>query len=648
MNNICGFWKFRTERKDLLTDSFVKMAQTDASINSKKASFWMNEPNGIVLGYGRLSPEAEIVQPKQSSCSRYVLAYEGEIYNLKEIQEELMPCSNAAGAPYGAKKDADIMIDAISKWGLEETLKKLNGVFVFALWDKHENKLFIARDRIGVKNFYYGIQNNILFFSSTIGSICSNDLFFTDIDRNVLALFFRYNCVPAPYSIYKDIKKLKQGFFAVINGDMGITEHCYWDALAVVKDGALNPIQKAPREIADELEEMLLDSVGRRLPAGASGGVFLSGGIDSSLIASLAQTQRDVPIQTFNIGLDQERYDETIFAEAIARHLGTKHTVFNIMPRHILNTVQQMPKVYDEPFSDSSQIPTFLLFQFARQYITAGLSGDGGDEVFGGYNRYLWADTVWNFFKAWPGFMKKMCAGAIQGVSPERLDGLSRRYSSLCPKFLNHRLFGDKLHKAAEAMKSSSPDDLYFRLTSHWQNPEELVFDSREPDTITRESKVPGSVPNFIDRMMYFDLMTYLPDDGLVKVVKVSEAMELSARAPILDHRIVEFSKRLPLSVKIRGGKSKWILRQILHKYVPEKLLERPKMGFGVPIDTWLRGPLRGWAEELLDEREIRKDMLLNPKPIKKLWSEHLTGKKNNSYHLWDILMFQAWKKEWM
>jgi len=648
MNNISGFWKARAQRKDQLTDSFVKMSGMDLSENSKGKNFWIDENTGMVLGYSEVSVNSEIIQPKRSSCGRYVVAYEGEIYNALEIASELTGNSDGSRAFSGEENDIDIVTEAIVRWGLENTLGKLNGVFAFALWDTREKKLFLARDRIGTKSFYYGVQNNVLFFSSTIKSICANDLFFANLDKNALALYFRYNCVPVPHSIYKNIRKLKQGCFAIVNQALDMTEHCYWSALDAVTKGAANLTEKTEKESIEELEKLLLDSVERRLSKSASTGVFLSGGVDSSLIAALSQAWGDVPIQTFSLGLEQERYDETASAKKIAGHLGTKHTVLKLLPDDILNTVRKMSKIYDEPFSDSSQVPTFLIFQFARQYVTAGLSGDGGDEVFGGYNRYVWANNVWNFAKRWPLFMKKMCAGAIQRISPETLDRLAQKYSSISPKFLDHRLFGDKLHKAAEAMKSSSPDEIYFKLTSHWQNPEKIVFDSQEPDTIINDLKIREDIPNFVDRMMYFDLMTYLPDDGLVKVVKASEAADLSARAPILDHRVVEFSKRLPLSTKIKNGQSKWILRQILYKYVPKEMIERPKMGFGVPIDTWLRGPLRDWAEELLDEGKMRQDDFLDPKPIRKLWAEHLTGKRNNSYHLWDVLMFQAWKQEWM
>lgn len=646
MKKIAGFWKFRKERKELLKDSFMKM--TGAESLGRDCGYWAEEEIGMILGYKNTGRSETLSEPSKSSCGRFTLVYEGEIYNLNEILDELAVESNLDKTCLETGCEADVLVEAISKWGIETVLKKINGVFVFFLWDKSDKKLFLARDKVGTKQLYYGIQNNVLFFSSMVQAICENDLFSAEIDKNALSLFFRYNCVPAPHSIYKGVKKLKQGSYLVIDGVLNVKEYSYWDALKITEKGGLDLFVKSEQEVVDELENLLIDSIEKRLEKNAITGVLLSGGVDSSLIAGLLQKQKSVPVPTFSVAIDQENYDESVFAREISRYLGTKHETLRLVPRDMVDTINKMPKIYDEPFSDSSQIPTYLVFQFAKKHITTGLSGDGGDEVFGGYNRYLWANKVWKHLRISPFFMKKMVANLIKGMSPERLDSISKVGSTIMPKFFQHRMFGDKLHKLADILTSSSPDELYFKLTSHWQDPENLVLDSKEPFSMIVDSKTKNSIPGFVDRMMYWDLMTYLPDDGLVKVVKASEAAGLNARAPILDHRIIEFSKRLPLSLKIRSGKSKWILREILYKYVPSKLIERPKMGFGVPIDTWLRGPLRDWAEDLLNESALRKDGILNSVLIKKYWQEHVTGKRNHAYHLWDVLMFQSWKQEWI
>jgi len=584
-------------------------------------------------------------QPMESFNGRYLIVFNGEIYNSKDIREKL----EKEGIKFKDNSEAEVALNSFLIWGIRDALKMLNGVFAFAMWDKQENKLYLARDRIGVKPLYYGIQSTTLFFASELTDIAANKLFKPEIDRDVLALFFRHNYIPAPYSIYKKICKLEAGYYAVIDSNQNIKLNCYWDLRKLVEEGIKNPIDLSEEDATRELEKLLLDSIAKRMLEGnTQAAVFLSGGIDSSLTVALMQTQSNIPIKTFSIGLNDKEYNEAIHAKRIAHHLGTEHTELYITSDDALQVIPKLPDIYDEPFADSSQIPTLLVSQLARKYVTAILSGDGGDELFAGYNRYYWANSIWNTTKILPSFVKSSVTGLLKGISPQRWDKLFNRFGFLFPDAFKQRFPGDRLHKLVDLLESSYLEDIYLMLISHWKKPTDIVLSSREPKTVLHGDGIKDNIPNFIDRMMFFDLMTYLPDDGLVKVNKASTAARLKARTPMLDYRVVEFSKRLPLSFKIKNKKSKWILRKILYKYVPQKFIERPKMGFGVPMGDWLRGPLRDWAEELLNKQNLENDGFLNPEPIHRLWREHLSGSRNWQYHLWDVLMFQAWKARWM
>ncbi len=594
----------------------------------------------------RNSAEQLIMQPQslESIDGHYLIVYSGEIYNSEDIKDRL----EKRGMRFKGNSDTEIILASILADGLDNTLRMLNGVFAFALWDKKEKRLYLTRDKIGVKLIYFGIQKGVLFFASQLKSIIANKLFKPEVNRDTLALFFRHNYITTPYCIYKDLSKLQAGYYAVIERNQNITLHCYWDLKRLVEQGIKDPIDLTEKEIVSELEKLLLDAVAKRVSDDGQTGIFLSGGIDSSLIAALMQRQSARPIKTFSIGFSETSYNEAVQAKTVAQHLGTEHRELYIGSDDTLQLIPKLADIYDEPFSDSSQVPTFLVSQFGRKYVTATLSGDGGDELFGGYNRYFWASKIWSKTKIIPSFIKFGFGGLIRNISPAGWDNLFEKFAFLLPRAFKQRLPGDKLHKLADVLESSSPDDLYMRLVSHWRKPTDIVLGSKEPKTILTDKSIRDIIPNFIDRIMYFDLMTYLPDDGLVKVSRAAVAAGLKVRSPLLDHRLVEFSKRLPLSFKIRDKKSKWILRQILYKYVPPELVERPKMGFGIPLDVWLRGPLRDWAEKLLDEKEIKKDGFLNPQPIRELWREHLSGRRNWQYLLWDVLMFQDWKQRWM
>jgi asparagine synthase (glutamine-hydrolysing) len=412
---------------------------------------------------------------------------------------------------------------------------------------------------------------------------------------------------------------------------------------ASAEHGVANPLRVDDKTAVDELERLLLDAVKIRTIADVPVGVFLSGGVDSSTVVALMQAQSAGPVKSFSIGFDEEGYNEAQFAKEVARHLGTDHTELYVTPSDAMSVIPRLPEIYDEPFSDSSQIPTVLVSQLARQHVAVTLSGDGGDELFCGYVRYFWGRRIWNKLRHVPYGMRRVAGAALRGVSTERWNSLLRNAGRLTPSDSLREITGDRLHKLADVLAVPSAEALYHGLVSHWDNPEAVVYGSREAGSVLTDPSRWPDLKDFTLRMMYLDSMSYLPDDILVKVDRASMSVGLESRVPLLDHRIVEFAWRLPLSMKIRDKHGKWLLREVLYRHVPRKLIERPKMGFGVPIDSWLRGPLRDWAEELLSERRLREDGFFAPGSIRQKWAEHVSGLRNWQYWLWDILMFQAW-----
>ncbi|MFH1309609.1 MAG: asparagine synthase (glutamine-hydrolyzing) [Candidatus Omnitrophota bacterium] len=642
MKNISGFWQIKNKNKDVFMNTVQGVTRL-AEEKGDNAVFLTDETRLSALGCISDKSSAENASPVKSSNGRYLIIFSGELYNLAELKSEL-----ETDVSFLNESFEECVLHGIEVWGLEKTLQKMNGVFAFVVWDNREEKYFFARDKIGAKNIYYGVQNGTLFFATSLTSLRMNSLFSAEIDKNVLSLFFRYCYIPVPYSIYKDIKKLEQGFYMSCDRDFNFKKHCYWNALDVTVNGKKNLCKHFEVDAVLKTENILKKAVSKRMENKEKTGVFLSGGIDSSLIAALAQKQSELPVRTFSMGLSEKKYDETVGAEQVAKHLGAEHATFFVTPDNVLQVIPKMPDIYDEPFSDSSQIPTFMLLSFVGQHVKTGLTGDGGDEVFGGYNRYLWADNIWNKIEKIPYFAKAGAAGLIKMISPNVWDKVADKFSGIMPGIFNYRLFGDKLHKLAGVLTSRSQNEMYLSLASHWKNPEKIVLGAKEPETLPRSSELVEKIPDFVERMMFMDLMTYLPDDGVVKVVKAAESAGVNARSPILDPEVVEFSKTLPMTMKIKNGKNKWILREILYKYVPFAMVDRPKMGFGVPIDAWLRGPLKKYAENLLDEKQMKKDGILNVALVQRLWREHLRCAKNNAYDLWDVIMFQAWKNKWM
>jgi asparagine synthase (glutamine-hydrolysing) len=574
-----------------------------------------------------------------SQSGRYVIAFNGEIYNFQELRTKLEPL----GHRFRGHSDTEVALGAIEQWGLMEALKRFVGMFAFALWDRQDHTLHLARDRLGEKPLYYGWVGDVFVFASELKAIRAYPGWRGEINRNALALYLRHNYIPAPYSIYENAAKLLPGTVLTIKANAADKTSApvpYWSAREGVENGRLLPFTGSHSEAAEELEQLLRDAILQKMVADVPLGAFLSGGVDSSTVVALMQAQSAQPVRTFTIGFHESDYNEAAAAKAVAQHLGTDHTELYVTPSEAMDVIPQLPTSYDEPFADSSQIPTYLVSRLTRRHVTVSLSGDGGDELFGGYNRYFLGRRLWNTIGWIPKSIRQLAGTALASVSPQYWNGTARKFAFLTQRVSNP---GDKAQKLATILGAQNPEAMYHQLVSHWERPETVVLGGRESLTVLTDRGQWAQLSDFTERMMYLDLVTYLPDDILVKVDRASMAVSLEARVPLLDHRVVEFAWRLPLSMKIRNGQGKWLLRQVLYKYVPRDLIERPKMGFGVPIDRWLRGPLREWAETLLAEERLKRDGYLNSQPIRQRWREHLSGKRNWQYHLWDILMFQAW-----
>jgi asparagine synthase (glutamine-hydrolysing) len=633
----------REEWKHML----ARMAERLIHRGPDDGGVWVDEKAGVGFGHRRLSildlsPAGH--QPMQSECGRYVVTYNGEIYNFQALHDEL----KAQGQKFRGHSDTEVLLAAVSKWGVTKAVDRFNGMFAFGLWDRDEQTLYLCRDRIGEKPLYFGWVGRSFLFASELKALTAHPDFTKRIDRNSLALYLRLNYIPAPFTIYQGISKLDPGTTLAINvrglHDRRAVPVPYWAPRKLLEECQAEAFSGSPDEAAATLEALLLDAVKLRMVADVPLGAFLSGGIDSSTVVALLQAQSHRPVKTFTLGFHDALYDEADHARAVARHLGTEHTELYVTPDEAQAVIPRLPALYDEPFSDSSQIPTFLISQLARRSVTVAVSGDGGDELFGGYNRYCLAQDMWRGM-GWlsPGVRASM-ARMLTLFAPQTWDKiLLGRWTSTTQL----QLSGDKLHKLAQVLPLEHPAALYLNLVSHWDNPETVVLGAHEPSTILTDRRCWANVDDFRQQMMFLDTLTYLPDDILVKVDRATMGVSLEGRMPLLDHRVVEFVWRLPMSMKIRGRQGKFLLRQVLKKYVPVRLLERPKMGFGVPIHSWLRGPLRGWAEDLLDARRLEKQGFFSSRPIREKWAEHLSGRRNWQYHLWDVLMFQAWLSEY-
>ncbi|MFZ5945151.1 MAG: asparagine synthase (glutamine-hydrolyzing) [Bacillota bacterium] len=644
MCGIVGFlvqnYKYAQEHKKNI---IAAMAETLSHRGPDDLGIWFDPEGTITFGHRRLSiidlsPEGH--QPMVSASSRYVITFNGEIYNFQQIRKDL----EKRGFSFRGHSDTEILVSAIEEWGLEKALEIAIGMFAFALWDRKERKLYLVRDRLGEKPLYYGWMGQTFLFASELKALNAHPDFVKEINRDILALYLRYNYIPTPYSIYKDIFKLPPGHFLVIDDNQQSQPKPmpYWSADKVIQSAKENPYMGTEEEAIGELDNLLKDVVKKQMISDVPLGAFLSGGIDSSTIVALMQSQSSNRVRTFTIGFNEEKYNEAHDAKRIANYLGTDHTELYVQPYEAMEVIPKLANLYDEPFADSSQIPTLLVAQLTRTKVTVSLSGDGGDEIFGGYNRHYWANNIWQKINKMPLFLRNNISNLLTDVPPKAWDNVYEHLNKVLPAKYRLRLPGNKIHKLAGILNVDSPYSMYKNLVSSWKNPSSVVIGSNEPNQ--NNSQLPKL--NFSETMMYLDLLTYLPDDILVKVDRACMGVSLESRVPYLDHRVVEFGWRLPLSMKIKNGQGKWILRQLLYRYIPSELINSPKMGFGVPIDSWLRGPLKSWAEDLLSPEKVRREGYFAPEPIWDKWNEHISGKYDWHHELWSILIFEMWLQE--
>ena len=571
-----------------------------------------------------------------SPSGRYVIVFNGEIYNHVEIRNQLDAWFSPAISWIG-RSDTEVLLTAIECLGLRRALHDAVGMFAFALWDRETRTLILARDRLGEKPLYYGWQNRVFMFGSELKALAAHPSFAGEVDREALLAFLRHNYVPAPWSIYSGIRKLLPGSFVKLTpGRRGASPDIpepkrYWSLDEAIERGRERPFEGGADEAVAALHHVLEQAVVPQVAAEVPVGAFLSGGIDSTMIVALMQANSSRPVRTFTIGFEEAAYNEAVHAKEVARCLGTEHHELYMSPQDALDVIPRLPSLYDEPFSDSSQIPTCLVAEMTRRYVTVALSGDGGDELFGGYQRYFRMRDIVSFLSPIPPGLRRFCGRAINAVPVHWGSGM--------------RVL-DRARKLAELLDFERHEQLYHGLVSHWRNPVSVVRDAWECRPGLADAVSWPKATGLENRMMAVDTVTYLPDDILVKVDRAAMGVSLETRAPFLDHRVVEFAWRLPLSAKIRGRQGKWLLRQLLYRYVPPELVDRRKMGFGVPLANWLRGPLRDWAEALLDERRLRNEGYFWPAPIGERWREHISGRRRWDASLWTVLMFQAWLEE--
>jgi asparagine synthase (glutamine-hydrolysing) len=575
-------------------------------------------------------------QPMVSQSGRFVLTYNGEIYNFQELRASL---EREFQLSFRGTSDSEVLLAALENWGIDKTLKALNGMFAFGLWDKEERVLTLARDRMGEKPLYYGIIGGNFYFASEAGALaaaCPGQL---ELNLEAVGALLRYNCIPAPLSIYKNISKLEPAHYLTVNArdfvSLGVSKPYWLPPISEEKDLLAND-----REALDQLESLLSDSVRLRMVSDVPIGAFLSGGVDSSLVTALMQKHSARPVRTFTIGFENAAFDESVHAAKVAKHLGTEHTELFVSSREVLEAVPRMAQIYSEPFSDSSQVPTYLVAALTKKHVTVVLSGDGGDEIFAGYDRYATALKMWSKVQKLPRLIRSPAGRGIASINPRWLNATLGWTTGK----QRGRSFGEKMNKAGALLSAESFEGFYSALISQWEKPENALADSGAHDFLDGSLRALPAHLTLLRKMMSTDLKRYLPDDILVKVDRATMSVSLESRIPLLDHRLVELSARLPQNMLVRGSERKWALKQILDRHVPRELIERPKMGFGVPLGEWLRGPLRDWADDLLDPSTLKRDGVFNAKAVSVKWSRHRRGGADYSHDLWPILMFQSWR----
>ena len=657
MCGITGLWESGGRSDDDLRNLVLCMAARLQTRGPDGQGAWVEA--GVALGHRRLailelSPAG--AQPMHSACGRYVMAFNGEIYNHLDLRKAL---HSAGAAPaWRGHSDTETLLAAIVCWGLDETLRRSHGMFAIALWDRQAKSLQLTRDRLGEKPLYWGWAGSSLVFGSELKSLRAHPSFAGGVCSGAAAQYLRFGYVPAPRSIHPGVYKLEPGTVLEASGVWpasppaeplrpgahygSIYIRRYWSLSEVVQDGAFQPLN-SDAEAVDLLESTLSKAVKQQMLSDVPLGAFLSGGVDSSTIVSLMQRHSSRPVKTFTIGFDQAEFDESAHAAAVARHLGTEHCMLRVTDAEARDVIPNLPQLYDEPFADSSQIPTYLVSRVARQQVTVALSGDAGDELFGGYNRYFWGPRIWQKVSWMPPPLRRMVGQLLQYLPITAWDAASRGVAALGGPTVMRA--GDKAHRLAVRLQCvNNMDELYRSLVSEWSDPAALLqYPLLEPSSQLDDSLPTGLEGDPVTRMMVQDLRSYLPDDILCKVDRAAMGVSLETRAPFLDPEVVQLAFRIPIGMKIRNGQGKWALRQVLYRHVPQTLIERPKMGFGIPVGEWLRGPLRNWAEDLLTPDALQRGGLLKPLPIRQAWMEHLTGHRDWTARLWTVLMLQAW-----
>ena len=640
---MCGLTGFldlkRSAPATVLEQTVRRMADRLVHRGPDEGGVWVDEAAGVALGHRRLSIVDLTVagrQPMQSASGRFILSYNGEIYNADDLRAEL-----GSGVAWRGHSDTEVLAEAIAAWGLEKAISKSAGMFALAVFDRETRLLSLVRDRLGKKPLYYTRQGALFLFGSELRALRAHPEFRAEIDRDALVGFVRRGHYLEPATVYAGVVQLEPGHILTIGPDGATSNKPYWTLRERIAQVRAQPFAGSPVEAVDALSGLLSDAVKRRMVADVPVGAFLSGGYDSSAVVALMQSVSQRPVRSFSIGFSQDDYNEAPYAREVARHLKTDHTEFMVTPKETLDVIPGLPSIYDEPFADSSQIPTYLVSKLARGQVKVALSGDGGDELFAGYNRYNLGEVMRRKTRHLPLPARRAVASALASTRPQTLDRLAK----LIPVRHRPAYLGDKLHKLAGVLALDEAG-VYRQLTSQWpDDPAGVVIGGKETIWPVADEELVALLPDTIERMQYYDTLGYLPGDILAKVDRASMAVSLEVRAPLLDHRVAEFAWSLPLDLKIRKGQAKWVLRQVLYRHVPASLLDRPKAGFSVPVGDWLRTDLRDWAEDLLDEGKLREAGFFNPAPIRRLWADHLGGVRNGQYALWSVLMFEAWRR---
>jgi asparagine synthase (glutamine-hydrolysing) len=612
--------------------------------------YWSDPEAGLAFGHRRLAvvglgPDGS--QPMVSPDRRWVLNYNGELYNHADLRRRL----TAEGMAFRGGSDTEVLVAAVQAWGLDAALEASEGMFALALWDRQRRQLHLVRDRFGEKPLYYGWVGDRLAFASELKSLSLLPGFDATIDRDAVALYLRHNCIPAPHTIYRGVAKLLPGQVVTAAADarpgrsLGIRS--YWSARRAVEDARRRPLDAPSEVLADQLESALSDSVAARMVADVPVGAFLSGGVDSSVVVALMQRHSHRSVRTYTVGFADRSFDESAEAAAVAAHLGTDHTPLRVTDHDAAEVIPRLPDIWDEPFGDVSEIPMHLVSRLARSEVTVALSGDGGDELFAGYNRHAWLDQLWRRSSVLPEPVRRTAGAALGRIPPGLIEGAARALSKVPPGTVI-RNPASKVSKVAKVLASSGPEDAYLSLVSYWDDAESMVLGAGPTVSVASRPSEWPELSGITEQMLWLDTVGYLPDDILTKLDRASMAVSLETRVPFLDRAVFDLAWRLPLSVKLHQGTTKWLLRQVLYRHVPAELIERPKMGFGFPVGAMLRGPLRPWAEELLAEKRLASQGLLDPGPIRQAWAWHLQGHRDLALELWAVLALQAWLERWV